>query len=124
MEKEEILSEKGEIRTWIEKHGGEPCVLKGVNEIDGDELGGILHICFEGEEKEVEKISWSDFFDRLENENLVLVYNGADPFEFSLMSRDEAIQDVVSEDDLPDSGDEDELKENLYSSEPMRNDEI
>ncbi len=62
-----------EIRQWVEKHGGRPAITKktGIGEDDG-----VLMLEFPDEEtgKELQEISWEDFFDKFEEDNLALLY--------------------------------------------------
>lgn len=111
------LIDHEEVRGWIEEHGGRPALVRGVLEEEGEENPEILHIAFDGDVG-VEEISWSEFFDRFDNENLALVYETQeDPSEFSLIDRVAAIDEFFPETGLPDSGDEQELIENTVPSE-------
>jgi hypothetical protein len=61
-----------EIRRWVEAHGGKPAVVKGTR--DGDT--GILRIDFPGGagEDQLEQISWEEWFEKFDRENLAFVY--------------------------------------------------
>ncbi|RBI62213.1 hypothetical protein DMJ13_10040 [halophilic archaeon] len=84
-----------EIRNWVEERGGHPAHVEGTGE--GDDPG-LLRIDFEdadGGEESLEEISWDEFFDAFEENDLALVYQeeteGGDESRFSkLVSRDEA----------------------------------
>lgn len=116
---EKSLFEKEEIRAWTEEHGGEPCVIKGVREEEGFEHPDMLHICFDETLDDMEKIGWTEFFDRLDKENLALVYDEAAPTSsFRFIDREEAAATYIPDLELPDSGDEAVLQNNLVPDEP------
>lgn len=57
------------IRRWAEERGGKPAKVSGTEDIR------IEFPDFPGEEVEaLEVISWEEFFDRFEEENLVFMY--------------------------------------------------
>jgi len=112
-------TDNDEIRTWIEDHGGVPVFRKGVIE-NGEESPEMLHVCFGQVSPDMEEMDWNEFFERFENENLALVYDdtesavGGTP-DFELTDRDFARAEYSSATELPDSGDEDVLRENITS---------
>jgi hypothetical protein len=63
-----------EIRRWVEERGGRPATVKGTE--SGGEDAGVLRIDFPGvgEEERLEEISWEEFFDKFERENLAFLY--------------------------------------------------
>ena len=80
-----------EIRRWVEEHGGTPATVRGT---EGDDGAGVLRIDFPGgsDEGELEHISWDEWFDKFEKENLAFLYqerkaSGEDSTFFKLVSR-------------------------------------
>jgi glutathione synthase/RimK-type ligase-like ATP-grasp enzyme len=80
-----------EIRRWVEEHGGKPATVKGT---EGDGDAGVLRIDFPGGtgEDQLEHISWDEWFDKFEQENLAFVYqerksSGEDSTFFKLVRR-------------------------------------
>jgi hypothetical protein len=65
--------DREEIRRWAEQRGGKPSHVKRIGE--GEEIS-ILRIDFPGYtgEETLEPISWEDWFDKFENQDLVLIY--------------------------------------------------
>lgn len=62
-----------EIRRWAEERGGSPATVKGTE--SGGEDAGILRIDFPGgEEDRLVAISWAEWFDKLDEENLAFLY--------------------------------------------------
>lgn len=72
----------GEIRRWTEERGGEPATVRGTG--NGDHVG-VLRIAFTDDE-DLEPISWDEFFDKFEAENLAFLYQeqtaGGEPSRF------------------------------------------
>jgi hypothetical protein len=62
-----------EIRRWVEEHGGKPARVRGTG---GDGDLGVLRIDFpQGTgEDQLEPISWEEWFDAFEKNNLALLY--------------------------------------------------
>src|SRR3569833_622836 len=62
-----------EIRRWAEERGGKPAHVKSTE--SSDDIG-ILRIDFPGfsGEGSLEEISWEDFFDKFDAQNLALLY--------------------------------------------------
>lgn len=110
--------DRAEIRGWIEEQGGLPAVLKDVVEDDeeGEESSDMLHISFDPNDPSMEEMEWDEFFERLDNENLALVYDDITPKgtipEFELVDRDRGRAEFAPDEELPDSGDEEVLREN------------
>ena len=80
-----------EIRRWVEEHDGTPASVRGTER--GDEAG-VLRIDFPGGAgaDELEHISWDEWFEKFEAENLALLYqerkaSGEDSTFFKLVSR-------------------------------------
>lgn len=111
-----------EIRAWIEERGGVPAVLKGVSE-EGEESPDMLHISFDPNDPNMEEMDWEEFFERFENENLALVYDDEasdePPYDFELEDRFRARDEYAGDEELPDSGDEDVLRDNTDSEDLM-----
>src|SRR3954462_2920947 len=61
------------IRRWIETHKGHPSVVRAT---EGTRAGsaGILRADFEPAEESLEEISWDDFFDTFDSNNLAFLY--------------------------------------------------
>lgn len=61
------------IRRWVEEHGGRPAHVPETTE---DGAPGILRIRFSafGEEDGLEEISWDEFFDAFERNDLALLH--------------------------------------------------
>lgn len=69
-----VTTNHEEIRRWAEQRGGKPARVIGGPEDDG--TGGI-RIDFPGEEvgeEVLEEISWTEFFERFEKQNLAFFY--------------------------------------------------
>ena len=78
------------IREWAEKRGGKPASVKGTG--DGEDAG-LLRLNFPGyAEDNLEEISWDDFFEKFEENNLALLYqeetkDGGESRFFKLVDR-------------------------------------
>ena len=114
-----------EIRAWIEEKGGIPTTIKGMSEDeeDGVESADMLHISFDPTDPNMVEMDWEEFFERLENENLALVYdpeaNEDEAREFELVDKFRARDEYAESEELPDSGDEDVVRENTDSEDIM-----
>jgi hypothetical protein len=80
-----------EIRRWVEDHDGKPASVAGTENGGG---AGVLRIDFPGGagEDRLEHISWDDWFQKFEKENLAFLYqekkaSGEDSTFFKLVSR-------------------------------------
>lgn len=78
------------IRHWIEDRGGKPATVKGTSS-DGP---GILRVDFPGygDEDSLEELSWDDFFDKFDKEQLAFLYqedtaNGSESRFFKFIQR-------------------------------------
>jgi hypothetical protein len=60
------------IRTWTERRDGKPARVKDT-ERSGDDTG-ILRIAFDTDQEALEPITWDEFFDKFERENLAFLY--------------------------------------------------
>ncbi len=56
------------IRKWAESHGGHPAVVRTKGE------GGILRIDFGEPEESLEEVSWDEFFDIFDQNELAFLY--------------------------------------------------
>ena len=80
-----------EIRRWVEDHDGRPASVKGT---EGGDQAGVLRIDFPGGAgpDELEHISWEQWFEKFEAENLAFLYqerkaSGEDSTFFKLVDR-------------------------------------
>ena len=80
-----------EIRRWVEEHDGKPASVKGT---EGGDEAGVLRIDFPGGAgtDELEHISWEQWFEKFEAENLAFLYqerkaSGEDSTFFKLVDR-------------------------------------
>ena len=80
-----------EIRMWVENHEGSPASVRGTG-VGGE--AGVLRIDFPGGagEKELEHISWDDWFAKFDESNLAFLYqehkaDGSDSTFFKLVDR-------------------------------------
>jgi hypothetical protein len=90
--KSTTTTDHDEIRNWVEEHGGKPASVRGTE--NGDQAG-VLRIDFPGGagESELEPISWEDWFQKFDENNLAFLYqqekaSGEDSTFFKLVSRD------------------------------------
>jgi hypothetical protein len=78
------------IRRWAEERGGRPATVKGT-ESRGDDAG-ILRIDFQDPDDDLEEISWEQFFEKFDSENLAFLYqektkDGSESRFFKLVRR-------------------------------------
>lgn len=115
---EQFTTDHNEIRTWFEARGGAPVLITNYEEVArGSEAeGDYLHISFDPSDKNMTEITWAEFFDRFETDNLALVYDSQeeDLGAFEFVDRERAQATFSPETELPDSGDEEVLRENIY----------
>jgi hypothetical protein len=89
-----ITTDHGEIRRWVEAHGGHPATVKRTARGGGPGLLRIDYPGFSGEDS-LEEISWDEFFDKFEESGLAFVYqdrkaDGSDSRFSKLVRRDGA----------------------------------
>ena len=60
------------IRAWADRRDGQPARVKDT-ERGGDDAG-ILRIAFDIDQESLEPISWEEFFDKFEKEELAFLY--------------------------------------------------
>ena len=80
-----------EIRRWAEERGGHPAAVSATHK--GKDVG-ILRIDFGEPDEGLEEISWDDFFDKFDEENLAFLYqeetqDGKTSRFFKFVQRDE-----------------------------------
>ncbi|PZN34718.1 MAG: hypothetical protein DIU71_01815 [Proteobacteria bacterium] len=70
------------IRRWVEKHGGSPARVRRTGGAGGADDPGILRIDFPGfsGEESLEKISWEQFFEWFDKNELALLYQDENRF--------------------------------------------
>ena len=80
------------IRRWVEQHGGCPAHVKGTG---GKQDPGILRIDFTGfsGQESLEKISWDEFFDSFDANELAFLYQ--DEGRFNKLVRRDTVRDKL-----------------------------
>jgi hypothetical protein len=80
-----------EIRRWVEEHDGKPASVSGTEQGGS---AGVLRVDFPGGagEDRLEHISWDDWFDKFDKEDLAFLYqekkaSGEDSTFFKLVNR-------------------------------------
>ena len=68
-----ITTDHEEIRKWVEERGGHPAQVKGT---ERSKSAGLLRIDYPGYsgEDRLEEISWEEFFEAFEKNNLAFLY--------------------------------------------------
>lgn len=61
------------IRSWIEARNGHPSVVRSTHS-DRPGSGGLLRIDFNKPEDELEEVSWDEFFETFDDNNLAFLY--------------------------------------------------
>ena len=87
MAEAKTTTDRNEIKKWVEERGGHPSRVKGTDDNGG---GGLLRIDYPGYsgEKELEEISWEEFFDTFDKNDLAFLYQDEKDSRFSkLISR-------------------------------------
>lgn len=77
------------VRAWAEERGGAPASVKDTGE--GSDAG-VLRIVFDSNQESLDRISWDEFFEKFEKEQLAFLYqertrDGAVSRFFKLISR-------------------------------------
>lgn len=73
-EHSEATTDHETIRRWVEERGGDPAHVEATADEDGV---GILRLQFPDTERdhdEIKPITWDEFFEKFEDENLAFVY--------------------------------------------------
>jgi hypothetical protein len=73
----EPVIDHDEIREWAEAHGGRPAKV----ETEGE--GGILRLDFREKDENLTEISWEEFFEIFEENNLALLLSPKDESRFN-----------------------------------------
>ena len=75
-------TDHAKIRKWVEERNGRPSMVKGTGK--GDTLG-VLRIDYPGYsgEDSLEEISWDEFFDAFDANNLAFLYQDESDSRFS-----------------------------------------
>jgi hypothetical protein len=73
MSDSQVTTDHAKIQKWVEDRGGHPARVKGT---DKGKSSGILRIDYEGfsGEDSLEKITWEEFFEGFEENNLAFLY--------------------------------------------------
>lgn len=119
-----ITTNNNEIQAWVRNNGGRPAVVIGTS---NENTAGMLRIDF-NQDPNLRAISYEEFFDMFERNNLALRYtdepkedigNDVNPEDkFKFVSRENIPpQPEDNRTELPDVGDAEVARENLYSSE-------
>lgn len=111
---EQYTTNFSQVKEWIERHNGFPAMVKGVSEEEYDRPD-VMEIAFDPNNPEIERISWEEFFDWFNRENLALRYDDEEKglAAFELVDRDRVRSELAPETEMPDTGDSDELRENI-----------
>jgi hypothetical protein len=59
------------IRKWAEKRGGVPTSVEGTGR---DDEAGVLRLDFKPKDAALDRISWDEFFDKFDKEELAFLY--------------------------------------------------
>jgi hypothetical protein len=83
----QVTTDHDEIQRWVEERGGKPACVRGTG---GRGDTGLLRIDFpDGPEAKLQPISWEDFFEKFEENNLAFLYQDKDQSRFNkLVGRD------------------------------------
>ena len=92
MAESKTTTDHDEIRRWVEARGGRPASVRDTG--DGDDPG-ILRIDFGDQDEGLEEISWDEWFQAFDDNNLAFVYQeetseGEESRFSKLVSRDNA----------------------------------
>lgn len=68
-----VTTDHNEIQQWVEERGGHPARVKGTEKRGSLGVLRIDYPGFSGEER-LEEITWEDFFDGFEKNNLAFLY--------------------------------------------------
>jgi hypothetical protein len=86
MAEAKTTTDHDEIRRWVESRGGRPARVKGTGR--GDDPG-ILRIDFGDPDEGLEEISWDEWFEAFDKNNLAFLYQDEGDSRFNkLVSRD------------------------------------
>lgn len=80
MSRAKTTTNHDEIRRWAETHGGRPARVRSTGEKADP---GILRFDFGTPEDDLEEISWEEFFEKFEKNDLALLYQDEGDSRFS-----------------------------------------
>lgn len=92
-----VTSDHNEIRQWAQQRGGHPATVSRSGDNRGDDA--LLRFNFQGESEDLEPVSWAQFFETFDENNLVMLYQeeteqGDESRFFKFVSADTAKQAV------------------------------
>ncbi len=70
MSQAQKITDHDEIRRWAEERGGRPAKVEGTGQGEGD---GLLRFDFGDKDDRLEEISWEEFFEIFEENDLALL---------------------------------------------------
>ncbi len=86
MAESKTTTDHEEIRRWAEARGGRPANVRETG--DGDDVG-VLRIDFGGQDERLEEISWDEWFQAFDANDLAFLYSDEEGSRFNkLVSRD------------------------------------
>ncbi len=105
------------IRNWILEHNGVPAVVRDSSGEDGE--GGVLRLVFGNLSKDLERVSWNEFFTIFDMRRLRFRYedpvgDAGPEWSFAFESVDQPREQVDDETELPE--DVDNVEENMFPS--------
>lgn len=94
--KSKITTDHREIRRWIEERGGSAATVRATEE---NGKPGILRVDYPGfsGEDTLDKISWEEFFDAFEKNNLAFLYQDDKDSRFSKFVERDSKQSAASQ---------------------------
>jgi len=91
MSSAKTTTDHDEIRRWVEERGGHPATVK--RTMGKGHTPGLLRIDYPGfsGEESLEEITWNEFFDKFDHEELAFLYQDEPDSRFSkLIAREHA----------------------------------
>lgn len=88
-EESKTTTDHDEIREWVEERGGQPAYVESTEDADS----GLLRIDFpdegngDGGDENLEDVSWDEFFETFEDEDLAFLYQETDEGETSYFNK-------------------------------------
>jgi hypothetical protein len=71
MSESKTTKDHAEIQRWTEARGGRPATVSGTGR-DGE--AGVLRLDFDPQDSELKKISWQEFFEKFDSDDLSFLY--------------------------------------------------
>ena len=71
MAEAKTTTDHDEIRSWVEERGGRPAAVR---ETGGNGDAGILRIDFGDQDEGLDEISWDEFFETFDENNLAFLH--------------------------------------------------